>query len=520
MGEFLSTIGVLGFMISLIMLIIRIIKKKPKKPIIIALVISLLLAGVGGSNTETNEQKVSDNKVTIQENNETKQALQDKADIETTSESDNDKTVDEIASNENESQTVEDANNNEANADSQANDNSDSNVENTSTKTEQTSSQTASIKNENTELKVHFIDVGQGDSIFIDYGDYDILIDAGENDQGQKVVNYLKSLGTDDIEIMVATHPHSDHIGGLDDVLKAFDVEKIIDSGVMYTTKTYEDYINAVSNEKEEIGAKFIYDDDLTFKLGDNVMFKVIELGDGYENINDNSVVTMLDYNNVEFLFTGDLEADVEKANLNKFSDIDILKVGHHGSKTSTSQEFLEVVKPEIAVISAGIDNEYGHPHLETLVRLGNYVDAIYGTWKSGNIVITTDGNTYQVNTDIKVDIPENKEEPTTTNTQTEENTSTNVGVIIKNIDLSKEIVTIQNTTNKDIDMTGWKLVSEEGNQIFNFPDGYILKANSSITIASGKATGDLKWTKKYIWNNDGDTGILYNDKGKEVSRY
>ena len=155
-------------------------------------------------------------------------------------------------------------------------------------------------------LTVHFIDVGQADSIYIQApGNYDILIDAGNNSDGPTVVDYLKRQKVDDIEIMIATHAHEDHIGGLDDVLAAFDVEKIIDSGEVGTTKTYRDYWSAVQTE----GAEYREDDDLVFELGPGIKFFIIETGDGYSNTNDNSVLTKLDYNNIEFLFTGDMEA-------------------------------------------------------------------------------------------------------------------------------------------------------------------------------------------------------------------
>jgi len=218
------------------------------------------------------------------------------------------------------------------------------------------------------EIKVHFIDVGQADSIFIDAGDYDILIDAGNNDDGDLVVNYLKTLGTDDIEIMVATHPHEDHIGGLDNVLANFDVETIIDSGMAYSSGTYQSYYSYAQNE----GANFTYDSDMSFDLGNGAIFKVIETGDGYEGANDNSVVTLLDYNDIEFLFTGDMESKVELLNISKFSDVDVLKVGHHGSNSSTCQSFLNKVDPEYAVISTGKGNKYGHPSVTTLDRLQN----------------------------------------------------------------------------------------------------------------------------------------------------
>ncbi|PAB61015.1 hypothetical protein CCE28_00875 [Anaeromicrobium sediminis] len=138
---------------------------------------------------------------------------------------------------------------------------------------------------------------------------------------------------------MIATHPHEDHIGGLDNILNAFSVEQIIDSRDIHTSKTYTEYINAVAIEKKN-GAKCFLDTDATFDLANGINFKVIELGDGYKNTNNNSVVAMLDYNNAEILFTGDLESDVEIPNLAKFTDIELFKVGHPGSRTATSQEF------------------------------------------------------------------------------------------------------------------------------------------------------------------------------------
>ena len=362
-------------------------------------------------------------------------------------------------------------------------------------------------------LKVHFIDVGQGDAIFVDYGDYDILIDAGDNDKGQSVVNYLKQLNTDDLELVIATHPDADHIGGLDDVLKAYKVERIIDSGTVSTTKTYQDYIAAI-NEEKNFGAEFTYDDNLTIQLGDGISLDIIETGDNNGSNNSNSILARLKYKNTEFLLTGDMDQKVEATLSGIDLSADVLKVGHHGSKTSTSEALLDQVKPKVAVISAGQGNSYGHPHPETLTRLNKYTKNIYGTWNSGNIIITTDGINYYVNSKKVIASEGNQIQPIS-NLST-----TNSSVKIKSIDLEKEIVIIENTSMKEVDLTGWKLVSVTGNQTYLFPTSYIIKAGSSITIASGKATGNLKWTGAYIWNNDGDQGQLYDSSGKMVSNY
>ncbi|WP_427339908.1 lamin tail domain-containing protein, partial [Caloranaerobacter sp. DY30410] len=278
-------------------------------------------------------------------------------------------------------------------------------------------------------------------------------------------------------------------------------------------------------------GLSIIDTDDLKFTI-------IAPNSEKYDETNEYSIVNKLIYKNTSFIFTGDAEKDSEEEMIKLGYDLkaDVLKVGHHGGRTSTNYEFLERVNPKFAVISVGKDNDYGHPHKEVLKRLDKMGIKVFRTDELGTIIATSDGVNIKFNKEpCKVDLKSNDDstkssvnsvntnndsKTTETNTANTNVTKTNASVIIKNIDLSKEIVTIQNTTDKDINMTGWKLVSEEGNQIFNFPDGYILKAGATITIASGKSTGDLKWTKKYIWNNDGDTGILYNDKGEEVSRY
>lgn len=196
------------------------------------------------------------------------------------------------------------------------------------------------------------------------------------------------------------------------------------------------------------------------------------------------------------------MESDVEATILNKNIQADILKVGHHGSRTATCDAFLEKVNPEAAVICAGIDNDYGHPHQETLDKLaGNDVDT-YMT-KNGTVVVTTDGSSYSFN-----------QEPVVNDV-----VSADSDIRITSIDLQKEVVTINNYGSTDVDVTGWKLVSVKGNQVYDFPAGFVLKAGETVKVVSGPgAVGDgvntLKWTGSYIWNNDGDLGELWDSCG------
>lgn len=247
-----------------------------------------------------------------------------------------------------------------------------------------------STAQETTIVKVHFINVGQADSILIDCGEFEILIDGGNNHNGDTVCEYLADKVDGNLEIIVATHPDADHIGGLDTVLENYTVEKIIDSGKTHTTKTYRDYMEAVQNEENAI---FLEDADMVFEIGDNVLFSIIEIVDNQSHMNNNSVVSRLDVGDISFLFTGDLESEIELEYLDKFEEADVLKAGHHGSRSSSSPEFINKVNPKYMVISCGLDNKYGHPHAETLDTLAKINIITYRTDLQGSIVIETDGD-------------------------------------------------------------------------------------------------------------------------------
>jgi beta-lactamase superfamily II metal-dependent hydrolase len=242
-------------------------------------------------------------------------------------------------------------------------------------------------------LTVHFIDVGQGDSILFDLGDVEVLIDGGDKSPG--VVSYIDDHIDGPLEVMVATHPHADHIGGLIAVLDAFEVDEIWLNGDTSTSKTYSQFMSAVTSE----GAKvFVARRGDTIQAG-NLTFNVLNPVNLSGKTNDNSIVLSLSYGQVDFLFTGDAEQEAEASMLSVVivPDVEILKVGHHGSRTASSIQFLQAAKPEYAIYMAGQGNSYGHPHQETIINLCEVGAEIYGTDIHGTIIITTDGVTYNL---------------------------------------------------------------------------------------------------------------------------
>ena len=245
-------------------------------------------------------------------------------------------------------------------------------------------------------VRVHFIDVGQGDATLIDCGAAEVLIDGGNSGAGAAVAGYLRPYVDGKLDWLIATHPDADHIGGLDDVLEAYEVGEIIDSGYQASTLAYRDYITAARSEE---GCVFTTDENRSISLRTDTTLRIIETGDDWDNANDSSVVCQLTCGSVEVLFPGDMTLDAERACLSLFGDVDVLKAGHHGSAYSTCQDFLDRITPEYAVISYGRGNEYHHPAPSALRRLLNCGAEVYGTGKSGTVVLTTDGRDCSFNT-------------------------------------------------------------------------------------------------------------------------
>ena len=247
-----------------------------------------------------------------------------------------------------------------------------------------------------TELSVHFVDVGQGDSILIDSGTTEILIDGGEASQSQELILYLQKYVDEPPEVMVATHPHADHIGGLCAVLDNFVVDDVWYNGESCTSATCNKFMSAAQVETPNVHEAKCGDQICAGQLSLNVLNPARPFLD---STNNRSIVLILHYGSVDFLFEGDAEKEAESSMLaaGLIPDVEILKVGHHGSRTASSEQFLQACQPEVAVYMAGIGNTYGHPHQETITALAGIGAKIYGTDVNGSICITTDGENYSV---------------------------------------------------------------------------------------------------------------------------
>jgi competence protein ComEC len=253
------------------------------------------------------------------------------------------------------------------------------------------------VNNTEGNIKVHFIDVGQADCILIQQGNDSMIIDGGNNDDGDLLTQYIKDQGITKLDYVVGTHAHEDHIGGLDNVINTYSVDKIMFPKQTATTKTFEDFVMSVINKGMKLYSPRVGE---IFKLGEATFEIMAPNSASYEDANDYSIVIKLTYGNNSFLLTGDAEAVSESEMINKGLNLkaDVLKVGHHASKSSTTKEFLNKVKPKYAVISVGKDNSYGHPNQLTLDRLKDSGIPIYRTDLQGTIIATSDGDNITFN--------------------------------------------------------------------------------------------------------------------------
>lgn len=264
-------------------------------------------------------------------------------------------------------------------------------MEPTTTSAEVPTQSTASPSETIDSISIHFIDVGQGDSILIKAGSEAMMIDAGNPGDKDEIIDYLEAQNVDELDYLIGTHPHADHIGGMDDIIDTFPINTILMPDVTSNTNVFENILDSVDRKGITITVP---------EVGDNYNLSAAQFtvlapnGSGYEDLNNDSIVIRLVFKETSFLFVGDAEDISEREMLNNEYELDsdLLKVGHHGSDYSSSAPFLNAVSPKYAVISVGEGNSYGHPTAGALARLASVGAEVYRTDLSGTIVATSDG--------------------------------------------------------------------------------------------------------------------------------
>jgi competence protein ComEC len=410
-------------------------------------------------------------------------------------------------------------------------------------------------------LSAYFLDVGQGDSALFFYEGKTILIDAGEYEMGDRVVGELLSLGMTRIDLLVATHPHSDHIGGMQTVIEAFPVGKVLDTGLPHPSPAYEHFLETI--EQNHI-PYVVAEQGQTVDIDPALRVLVLSPPEDQsaDDLNANSVVLRISYGTIDFLMTGDLGKEGEDALIRTGYPLDaeILKVGHHGSSSSTSPAFLARVRPETAVISVGEDNPYGHPHSETMDLLEGSGVKVYRTDRDGTIMVRSDGVSYSVKTGMNTSgagagipvpvftlptlpgytsiplpsvtlppFPENWTIPSLPAAPQIGNASW-IYISATQFDapgddrqnLNNEWVHLTNRGEGLVLLSGWTLSDRTGSHPYIFP-AFILMPGSSVTVYTGKGT--MNDTSLFmgldapLWSNTGDEATLKDGSGNLIDQ-
>jgi len=423
-----------------------------------------------------------------------------------------------------------------------------------------TSGQSHLAENEG-KLFVYFLDVGQGDASLFFYDGKTILIDAGEYEMGDRVVDELLSHGVTKIDLLVATHPHSDHIGGMQKVLAAFPVGKVLDTGLPHPSPSYEHFLETI--EQKQI-PYLVAEQGQTIDIDPSLRVLVLSppKDQSADDLNANSVVLRISYGVIDFLMTGDLGKEGEDALIRTGYPLDaeILKVGHHGSSSSTSPAFLARIHPEVAVISVGEDNPYGHPHTETMDLLEKSGVMVFRTDRDGTILVRSDGMSYVVKTGMNTSwagagtpapvftfptlpgdmviplpsvtlppFPENWTIPSLPVVPQIGNASW-IYISATQFDapgddrqnLNNEWVRLTNRGEGLVLLSGWTLSDRTGSHQYVFP-AYILMPGSSVTVYSGKGTMNdtslFMGLEAPLWSNTSDQATLKDGNGNIIDQ-
>lgn len=320
--------------------------------------------------------------------------------------------------------------------------------------TNTTNNNESTTTNNSTNLKestIHFIDTGNSDAILIK-GEKNILIDGADNDDEKFLVDYLKKQGVNALDYIIATHPDADHVGALDAVIKNIDVKNLLVANGSKDTKTYKDFINATSDKGL---APSVPLDGKKFDLGNN-SYMMLYNTNGGSDANEQSLVTFYVNGNDKMLFMGDAGKETEHEILDQLSDVDLIKIGHHGSRTSTTPELLNKINPVFAVITVGKDNSYGHPHIETMEKLKNKNLKLHRTDQCGTVIFNSTGNglktdckegNFEAGTKISNKIESNNNNTSDSNKKTEATTNNNN---TSNSNKKTETTTNNTTPNKN----------------------------------------------------------------------
>ncbi len=254
-------------------------------------------------------------------------------------------------------------------------------------------------------VAVHFIDVGQGDCELIQTESQNVLVDAGNPGDEDQIAAYLNAQQVDRIDLLIATHPHADHIGGMEGIVQQFEIGQVLFSplpdSLIPTTRTYEELLDAIASKGLSITPS---SPGMTFDLGEGAQITILGPVGEFDDLNNASIVFRLDFGDTGFLFTGDAEAPSEDAILERFGtdplQAQVLKLGHHGSDTSSQEKWLNAVSPTLAVAEVGYDNSYGHPSPQTLERLAVRQIQLLRTDQNGTIVVVSDGESLSISTE------------------------------------------------------------------------------------------------------------------------